>query len=299
MVSAAWHGSTLPGRRHIQRTACPATHACLRPPRIIVRHDNVDHQSSGIARAGRLDLLHGAGRPARASASAPGGFATPIHSIGHGRSPPARRQANAASSTNAVDAVDIGAVDDGIDCKRQTHVPPPIARTPACGHARRDNRRCGPRWPHPRPAVRLAHGPAHNSCSRARRARSRPIAEVIRLVYRPAWCAAATMSTRSRRDAGSPPDRCTCSTPNAAASSNTLAQVAVSSSSARSSSASGFEQYGHARGQRCVSSASKPSGGGKVQPGRAAWSCRQHPLCDEFGKHVSTSVGDFGAIGGV
>ena len=43
---------------------------------------------------------------------------------------------------------------------------------------------------------------------------------------------------------------------------NTRAQVAVSSSSARPSSASGLEQYGQPSGQRCVSSASRPSGRG-------------------------------------
>src|ERR1051326_3417030 len=68
------------------------------------------------------------------------------------------------------------------------------------------------------------------------------------------------MSTRSRRAPGSPPDRCTCSTPSAAASLNTRAQVAASSSSSRRSSAIGLEQYGQPSGQRCVSSASKPKG---------------------------------------
>src|SRR5579871_2733470 len=66
--------------------------------------------------------------------------------------------------------------------------------------------------------------------------------------------------TRSRRDAGSPPERCTCSTPRPAASRNTRAHVAASSSSSRLSIASGFEQYGQPSGQRWVSSASRPSG---------------------------------------
>ena len=71
---------------------------------------------------------------------------------------------------------------------------------------------------------------------------------------------AAAISTRSRRAPGSPPERCTCSTPSAAASVNTRDQVAASSSSSRGSSASGFEQYGQPSGQRCVSSARRPSG---------------------------------------
>src|ERR1044072_358188 len=87
-----------------------------------------------------------------------------------------------------------------------------------------------------------------------------PTAEVIRFVYSPASCAACVIATRSRRAPGSPPDRCTCNTPSAAASWNTRAQVAVSSSSARPSSASGLEQYGQPSGQRCVSSASRPRG---------------------------------------
>src|SRR5258706_1337345 len=68
------------------------------------------------------------------------------------------------------------------------------------------------------------------------------------------------MSARSRRDAGSPPERCTCSTPGPAASRNTRAQVAVSSSLSRLSISSGFEQYGQPSGQRWVSSARRPSG---------------------------------------
>src|SRR5215471_16719382 len=67
-------------------------------------------------------------------------------------------------------------------------------------------------------------------------------------------------STRSRRDAGSPPKRCTCSTPSPAASRNTRAHVEASSSSSRLSIASGFEQYGQPSGQRWVSSARRPSG---------------------------------------
>src|SRR5215471_6144653 len=74
------------------------------------------------------------------------------------------------------------------------------------------------------------------------------------------------MSGRSRRAAGSPPERCTCSTPSAAASRQTRAQLAVSSSSTRLSSASGFEQYGQPSGQRWVSSASRPSGAGIIVP---------------------------------
>src|SRR5882724_5754413 len=68
------------------------------------------------------------------------------------------------------------------------------------------------------------------------------------------------MSTRSRRAPGSPPERCTCSTPSAAASLNTRDQVAASSSLSRGSSATGLEQYGQPSGHRCVSSASSPSG---------------------------------------
>src|SRR5271166_4258216 len=70
------------------------------------------------------------------------------------------------------------------------------------------------------------------------------------------------ISTRSRRAAGSPPDRWTWMTPSRAASPNTRAQVAVSSSSPRLSSCSGLEQYGQASGHRWVSSASSPSGRG-------------------------------------
>src|SRR6516162_11219800 len=68
------------------------------------------------------------------------------------------------------------------------------------------------------------------------------------------------MSTRSRRAPGSPPDKCTCRTPSAAASPKTRTQVAVSSSSSLASSASGLEQYGQPSGQRWVNSASRPSG---------------------------------------
>ena len=52
----------------------------------------------------------------------------------------------------------------------------------------------------------------------------------------------AVRSTMSRRAVGSPPERCTCSAPSAAASLNTRFQVSPSSSSPGRSSASGFEQ---------------------------------------------------------
>ena len=58
MVSAAWHGSTRPDGRDVQRAAPPTAHARLRPPRVIVRHDQVDHQPARVARTDALHLLH-------------------------------------------------------------------------------------------------------------------------------------------------------------------------------------------------------------------------------------------------
>ncbi len=93
-------------------------------------------------------------------------------------------------------------------------------------------------------------------------ASSSSTAAVIRLVYWPSPTAWRISSGRSRRSVGSPPEKWVCSTPRAFASSITRSQVAVSSSTAARSSASGFEQYGHCSGQRCVSSASNETGGG-------------------------------------
>ena len=67
-------------------------------------------------------------------------------------------------------------------------------------------------------------------------------AAVIRLVYWPSALAWRTSSGRSRRSVGSPPEKWVCSTPSACASSITRCQVAVSSSAAARSSASGLEQ---------------------------------------------------------
>jgi hypothetical protein len=47
---------------------------------------------------------------------------------------------------------------------------------------------------------------------------------------------------RSRRTAGSPPERCSCSTPISAASAKTRPQVSASSSAEARASSTGFEQ---------------------------------------------------------
>ena len=81
------------GGGDVQRAACPAAHAGLRPARIVVRDDEVDHQPSADSAGGGSPspALHA--RPARAWASAPRGCATPSHNIAHGRFPPALRRA--------------------------------------------------------------------------------------------------------------------------------------------------------------------------------------------------------------
>src|SRR5688572_27510508 len=94
------------------------------------------------------------------------------------------------------------------------------------------------------------------------------------------------ISIRSRRAPGSPPERCTCSTPSAAASENTRAQVALSSSSSRRSSVSGLEQYGQASGQRCVSSASRPRGLCRAAPPLSATSQLQEFLLGQAGQQL-------------
>jgi hypothetical protein len=100
-------------------------------------------------------------------------------------------------------------------------------------------------------------------------ASSSSTAAVIRLVYWPASAARRIKAGRSGRSVGSPPEKWVCSTPSAPASSITRSQVAVSSSAAARSSASGLEQYGHCSGQRWVSSASSVIGGGI--PAAPAW----------------------------
>ena len=69
----------------------------------------------------------------------------------------------------------------------------------------------------------------------------------------------------------------------------------MSSSSARLSKVSGFEQYGQASGQRWVSSASRPSGAGSCRSAHAT-SIR---FAREFGEHVVHVAFDLRAIGGV
>ena len=114
----------------------------------------------------------------------------------------------------------------------------------------------------------------------------------------PAACAAAVISTRSRRDAGSPPDRCTCSTPSAAASRNTRAQVAVSSSSARLSSAKGLSDPD----SRTGSDASTRQAAQAAREGLAAaalCSRGQHPLSDQFHQQVGDITCNHRAVGSV
>jgi len=60
--------------------------------------------------------------------------------------------------------------------------------------------------------------------------------------YKAAPDAAAVIPTMSRRAVGSPPERCTCRQPRSAASRNTRAQVAVSSSPPGRVMATGLEQ---------------------------------------------------------
>src|SRR5882757_4057910 len=60
---------------------------------------------------------------------------------------------------------------------------------------------------------------------------------------------------------GSPPEKCTCRTPSAAASPSTRRHSSSASSPAARSSSTGFEQYGQRSGQRWVSSASSANGG--------------------------------------
>ena len=84
---------------------------------------------------------------------------------------------------------------------------------------------------------------------------------------------------RSRRTAGSPPERCTCMIPSPAAWRKTRAQLAASNSDLEVSSASGFEQYGQPSGQRCVSSASRPSGRRGVEAALAIRSTAPAAAC--------------------
>src|ERR1700719_4619311 len=128
-----------------------------------------------------------------------------------------------------------------------------------------------------------------------------PTAEVMSWVKSPPACAPAMIATRSRRAPGSPPERCTCRTPSAAASANTRAQVCVSSSLPRGSSASGFEQYGQPSGQRCVSSAETarlacayglaPSRSPEHDDGRALHGDREGLGCgSELGRQVAVDL---------
>ena len=103
---------------------------------------------------------------------------------------------------------------------------------------------------------------------------------------------------RSRRDAGSPPDRCTCNTPSAAASSKHSCpgrgiQFVARDLQARADS----NNTDRPSGQRCVNSASKPSGGATTQAGR--WD--RHPASIRFATSSAsmsvTSSAICGAIG--
>ena len=82
--------------------------------------------------------------------------------------------------------------------------------------------------------------PAPISAAMARSSSVTP--EVIRFVYMPSDTAWRTSSTWSRRAIGSPPVKCICSTPSAAAWSITRFHAAVSSSAAAGSSANGLLQ---------------------------------------------------------
>src|SRR5437879_5078319 len=67
-------------------------------------------------------------------------------------------------------------------------------------------------------------------------------------------------SCRAARASGSPPVKCTCRTPNFAASEKTRSQSFLGNSALAEASSMGFEQYTQCRGQRCVISAMRASG---------------------------------------
>ena len=181
MVSAAWHGSTRPDGVTFNERRAPAAHARLRPPRVIVRHDKVDHQAARIARADALHLLHRvpdllARRHQRLAIAQ-----CPAVVLRMGDLHPAGAE-RCGQFHRGGDVVDVGAMDHGIDGERQLQARPPIARTQACAHAPRDSRRCGRRSPPRRPAAKAAHDPARRPSAVPAERASRPIAEVIRLV---------------------------------------------------------------------------------------------------------------------
>src|SRR5213083_163949 len=70
----------------------------------------------------------------------------------------------------------------------------------------------------------------------------------------------AIKSCRSVRASGSPPVKCTCRTPNLAASEKTRSQSFAGNSALAEASSMGFEQYTQCSGQRCVISAMRANG---------------------------------------
>src|SRR5882762_3058312 len=90
---------------------------------------------------------------------------------------------------------------------------------------------------------------------------------------------------------GSPPEKCTCRTPSAAASCSTRRHSSSASSPAARSSSTGFEQYGQRSGQRWVSSASSANGG-SMGEGSIGEVIGETPFVREVLQHGGDVAGD-------
>ncbi len=128
MRFAAWQGSTLPGRRDVQEAPAPAAHAGLRPPRVVVRHDIVDHQPAlERARAPPRRRASPASSCARGRHQRGAVAPAPSRNTGHARPPAAARRARRASLDQLRQLVEVLAVDHGVERSAAARLRAPAA----------------------------------------------------------------------------------------------------------------------------------------------------------------------------
>ena len=171
MVSAAWHGSTRPdGVTFSDRRAQPPMQASAAARSSRARRGR---SPCGRRRRGRIRSIVAIAvqHLRRASASARRGCAAPSRSTGCAPPPRGPRPTHSRQLHQGGHAVDIGAVDHRVDGERQTQLPRPCARRPACAHVRAGiaGDAVG-RVRVARPGSRPAHDPARLAFSRASRA---------------------------------------------------------------------------------------------------------------------------------
>lgn len=255
-------GQHIPARRNIDEALAPAAHAGLGLTRVVIGSDEIDCQAvaelatRGVHRVDGGHQLLAAGHERSAITQAPAVVLGVRHFDALGL--PFQRQRD-----HARHALGVMTVQHRVDRQRQA------ARAYGCSEVAllrqaiavaRDA--VGAGWIHVLHAQLHVFQPGCLQLVQHRLAASDTGGDQI--AVQPQRARMRHQLGQILAQLGSPPEKCACSTPISAACSSKERQPAVSISSRSAASAIGLEQYGHANGQRWVSSSNTDSGGGAV-----------------------------------